>query len=513
MSGVLIRRIPRTRQPQERVGIDWSNPLTAGLRLAVNGATPHTELTDGRPLTGNVTRVVSPAGVGFAGQLEGIARFGGASRTWMVWAQIPVESGGAAWLIAELRPAWPWTRQSLKLNATHAGAFVGGRFAYGRIGDAGHEGGLEAIGANQGQLAWWEATVVDGAPRTLEMLRDGALLGTADLGVHNAHAGPLLAVGTGAAVGGALYLALGWARILTAAERAQVRANPWQLFTPIERRVYLLPAASGALAGAATAASSAAGTLSVQVPLAGAALAVSSAAGTALVTLPLSGAAASASLAAGVLTVNVPLSGAALATAAAAGALSVAGGAAVALAGSAFAAAAAAGTLELRLALSGAALTTAAAAGALSVAAPGVVPLAGAAAAGSAAAGTLRVQVPIAGAALVLSSATGALLQSVPLAGAAAVASSATGGLDVSVRLSGAAAALASASGTLSLRVQLAGAAVATAAAVGTLSGGADLVLQTTPGWVIASQPRSWTVAATGRRWTVAATGRRWRIP
>lgn len=309
--------------------------------------------------------------------------------------------------------------------------------------------------------------------------------------------------------------------------------------------IYLWGTAGGGtthnLESAAAAQSTAAGALTLAVPIAGAAVALATANGALSVSIPLAGAAAAQAAASGDLSASgaASLAGSATVSASATGALSLSvplSGSAVAqalasaglahgvpLSGAASGQAAASGSMSINVSLAGSAIAQAAAAAGLTV--TNANSLAGAASAQASAAGALTHIVPLTGAALTVSNADGSLTHIVPLSGSAAAASLATGGLDVSVQLdgdalaqamasagltvtggaslAGDAAAQAAASGTLTLRVNLAGAAVATAIASGALAGTG--VLAVTPGYTVRRDARAWRVSRPPRSWRVAA--------
>lgn len=343
-----------------------------------------------------------------------------------------------------------------------------------------------------------------------------------------------------------IYFAGALNRVITDDEASAFLNDPiGQVFKPDRRVIYFDVMAGGGtthnLESAAAAQSTAAGALTLAVPIAGAAVALATANGALSVSIPLAGAAAAQAAASGDLSASgaASLAGSATVSASATGALSLSvplSGSAVAqalasaglahgvpLSGAASGQAAASGSMSINVSLAGSAIAQAAAAAGLTV--TNANSLAGAASAQASAAGALTHIVPLTGAALTVSNADGSLTHIVPLSGSAAAASLATGGLDVSVQLdgdalaqamasagltvtggaslAGDAAAQAAASGTLTLRVNLAGAAVATAIASGALAGTG--VLAVTPGYTVRRDARAWRVSRPPRSWRVAA--------
>ena len=283
------------------------------------------------------------------------------------------------------------------------------------------------------------------------------------------------------------------------------------------------------LAGDSHTLAAAQGALSVAVPLAAAGLSVATATGAMSVSIPLGGSAQSVAAASGTLSTSVGLAGAATATANATGGMSLSiplSGPAIAqamaqaglsqgvtLAGSAAAVSDSSGDISLNVSLSGAALAAAASGADLS--SVNASSMSGAAYATSSAAGGITQSIPLSGASVVVSDASGALSQIVPITGSAASAASVTGGLDVTISLgasalayalasadltsagglSGAASGAATATGTISLHINMDGAAIAEAIASGVLTA-AGLLVDHTPGWVIAANARDWRISA-----------------
>ena len=320
--------------------------------------------------------------------------------------------------------------------------------------------------------------------------------------------------------------------------------DPWQIFRAKPRVLYFDVAGGGGtthnLEAAAAAQAAASAALSVSVPLAAAGIAVATATGAMSVSIPLAGSAQAVASASGDLSVtgNASLAGNATATANATGGMSLSiplSGPAIAqamaqaglsqgvtLAGSAAAVSDSSGDISLNVSLSGAALAAAASGADLS--SVNASSMSGAAYATSSAAGGITQSIPLSGASVVVSDASGALSQIVPITGSAASAASVTGGLDVTISLgasalayalasadltsagglSGAASGAATATGTISLHINMDGAAIAEAIASGVLTA-AGLLVDHTPGWVIAANARDWVIAANARDWRISA--------
>lgn len=242
--------------------------------------------------------------------------------------------------------------------------------------------------------------------------------------------------------------------------------NPWQLFQPLTRRIFVIAAAGGvSLQGILASVATATGVTTINVPIAGSAAAVASASGAVSITVNLSTAALAVAAATGAITVGTQLSGSASAVATDTGALSIN----VPLSGSAAAVATDTGALSITVLMSGAAVATAAATGTLTT---GTL-ISGGAEGVASASGVISVNVPLSGSATATANVAGGLGVIVPVSGAAASVSSATGALSVSgtIALAAIAQAVATGAGTISVTVPLQGAALAQASAYAAFAG------------------------------------------
>jgi hypothetical protein len=224
-------RVPRTRQPQELVGIDWSNPLTKGLVLA------RVPSTDGATLYGSgkiYPRVAGIAAVApYVGgvnditfSINGIPTIQG-DRSFAVFASNFGHTDGyvtALW-------SGPDGYDSLLVGATQFSSIFDGNatniltvaqsenpklFAARR---SGNQATVWCDGAATSNTVTGTRTIT---PNLLRAGRDGSSTNTQSV----------------------VYLFFGWRRYVTDAEFAQINSNPWQIFEPEERLIWIPDAVS-----------------------------------------------------------------------------------------------------------------------------------------------------------------------------------------------------------------------------------------------------------------------------
>lgn len=316
---------------------------------------------------------------------------------------------------------------------------------------------------------------------------------------------------------GFIDVVMGWSRALSDAEIKSLSDNPWQIFAPQARQIWV-PTGGGAVNLAANASGLAAGTATLLkgVSLAGAALSVATATAGMSHLVPLSASAVgqvsstgqlsltiifgatavSSAVATALMSLGKPMAAAAAAQADGTAALSVAaGGSAVNLAAAAVSGAASGATLSLVVSLSAAAVAQASAWATLG----GGVALAAAAIANAQASAAMAVGKPLDAAAVGLASSGANLWLDVQL-GAHALASAVAGGaLSLTVNLAAGSMGQASAAAALSKTITLAAGGVAIA------TGHADL-MATGPivgnaAFVARDARRTWTSAERRRPW------------
>ncbi len=245
----------RYQQPQSGpVQIDWSNPLTRGLVVALNGAVSVNEAVSGRPTqpNGTVSNSVMRDGVAFTS----------ASASGSLTIPKPaIGYGDVTFMARTIRTA---NAGSAYLFATYNGAAgIGIVMQHSSISN--QWGTFTSSGANR--VGSGESAPNDGLPHTyvsiraangdVENYRDGVQkAGATGQGVFGEAESVITLHGVNGvlsvASGGATSVALMWLRRLSPSEVAAVSANPWQLFKSPQRA---WRAAAGAAAyGLATAA-------------------------------------------------------------------------------------------------------------------------------------------------------------------------------------------------------------------------------------------------------------------
>lgn len=254
-----------TRQPQGPVEVDWNNSLTRGLIHALHFARQQDLVTRGRAtLSRTVEPTATPAGVG-------LKVSGGATINWTVPAAF---SAGSFSIFALVQPA-AWV--------AYATVFTKGYYEPAILCDA---NGLPNYGGQGGAAGAWSSSgtgVAAGSVGSFAMTRNTSIENSYDVYVNgrqcvNAGYGstatdPTLKFGAeasgGSAFNGTYLLALLYSAGLPDERVAELHRNPWQLFRPQRRRLYIVTGTGGSsynvdLAEAGTAADS----LSAQVAFA-----------------------------------------------------------------------------------------------------------------------------------------------------------------------------------------------------------------------------------------------------
>lgn len=261
MSGLILPN-RFTSQPQVQVGIDRSNPLTAGLAFAWNAANPR-HLENGRlATTDNTGKIISSVGRAVdssTGQVnlewanyQPIVTSNGAGTgdfTLCLLANPAVAGGGAVEHgLAQKNDAAgaPYAQATLLFHANATAGYVSGSVSFFTYSSA--SAGIAATGKIDGNWHLWTGTR-RGA--TFSLYRDAELIVSATDVVRNiSQASRYLAIGsrgngtTEAYRDGAAF-ALGANRALSASEIATLASNPWQIFQPPQRRIWVAGTSSG----------------------------------------------------------------------------------------------------------------------------------------------------------------------------------------------------------------------------------------------------------------------------
>ena len=231
----VAHRVPWTRQPQFPVGVDWGNPITKGLQVAMLPASRPVDVAGNNLLTYDtgVTYQVDPTGKGFLfdGATNGVSTVGNATGAYTLFALVnPNALGGGKGVIsigtgaaytAQIRADnadWSYyhsTSLNSDILASETGAVVVGTLTA----IAGTWDGLTGINLYRGGLLRSSNTVVSSRP-----------VAYTKVGLQWA---------------GTIYVALFWSRALTPAEHASLGTNPWQVFLGQSRRIWTPTSSAG----------------------------------------------------------------------------------------------------------------------------------------------------------------------------------------------------------------------------------------------------------------------------
>jgi hypothetical protein len=260
--GALVTRRARTRQPQQLAGIE-RNPLTRGLALAINPAVGNLDVAAARA-------AASAGGVSRVGALRGVGLLAASNTSvGMRFANSPLYTSTGdgkgdftVLIIAAPKPSSAreiiYCTQNgaqefyLCANTAIAGsATTAGRFS--AFSNAGGASGVEVDGYLDGNphvFAYTRSNAVGGGSATGTLYIDGKIAGSSGNVIpaqiwSSASSDYIGGYSSGSwGVSGAVTLVLGWNRILSAQEIAEVSRNPWQVFKAPRRRLWLAYSAS-----------------------------------------------------------------------------------------------------------------------------------------------------------------------------------------------------------------------------------------------------------------------------
>jgi hypothetical protein len=240
-----------TRQPQIPVGINRANPSSQNLQFAF-----HPSYGD---LANRRTQTVTGTNEVLAVTKEGIARpFVSASGDYDAFSPVPGIDGTTNFSIL-VKAIWTSNAQDV------------GNGVYGSICARQQDGsfsekliGLDAADPTTGKLVFhpyafgtpvttstavglnvWRTVLVTSISGAQNVYLDGVSVGTGSLtGSGNSNTGTAFTLGAWANAGssnmdGKIALAYVWDRAITPAEVQSVSANPWQLFAPLPRRIFV----------------------------------------------------------------------------------------------------------------------------------------------------------------------------------------------------------------------------------------------------------------------------------
>ena len=372
-------RYPRTSQPQGAGSsrIDWSNPITRGLAVLRDGPLGLDGVTRATPVSGSVISGVGPIGL--------LASYTAGSTGGHKYASGNLTTGPATVFAVCTRRGT--NAASLRLYSETNGAAAGLDLASaGSTSDLTLTIGTSATSAQTVALGFFSGydntlirigVVTDGvipSPST-KLFRNG-LLQTASLinagsGSQNARStysmfGNNAVNPTGSPRGwnGDIYLGLVWNRALSDSEIKSISNNPWQIFAPVSRQIWVPVSGGGLVTATGVASTAAVGTVApkIDAPLAGAS--GTAAQGTLIPALTVPAIGVSSTAATGTATPNITVALSGVSTATATGTMTTGGDVTVAATGVSTAAATGTVAPSITVALSGA--SSAAATGALS---------------------------------------------------------------------------------------------------------------------------------------------------
>jgi len=228
---MFVAKRTRTSQPQVPVGIDWENPITAGLVLTDNPPTGFNEV-DGRRPVSQVTKRVAVGG--------GVSYWSGSDPAFSHrydYSPAPVGDTSLFMLVVPdehdcILVGHEVGTSGIEYGIDSTGAFAvwasnGGAWEKDVFGLSGVALDTEhAIVAchddTTGEMVFYiregvyTATILSGIPSKTNICTSCYVTGTGELAAHN---------------NTAVVLLLMWNRILSASEAHSIRENPWQVFS------------------------------------------------------------------------------------------------------------------------------------------------------------------------------------------------------------------------------------------------------------------------------------------
>lgn len=242
-----IMQTPWTRQPQQAVGIDWSNPITRGLIIAENHSNPRFAAFN------SPTQKVGPSYRGAGGVAT---RFVSSSSQYLKQSNTSLTNYPLTFLSVFQRASRPFdgvligigagtNRQILYVNQDNIACFSGAGGTTAQAVSASNN--LGSFGPGDVRCA----VGVVSAANSRSVYLDGALVGTNSTTVSTG-ASNTAVIGCywnndapSTYFNGDIYLSLAWNRVLSDAEVQSISQNPWQIFKPLPRRIFVPVAAGG----------------------------------------------------------------------------------------------------------------------------------------------------------------------------------------------------------------------------------------------------------------------------
>lgn len=254
---MIKRSIPRTSQPQDAPDIDKNNSLSGGLVfswLAASGISPE-QVRGVLPTSeSGITRAPNRGGIGASVAVTGginyaLVPFIGIDKYTIAAVAAPPAAAARSHLYISGTETGTFPQYVLAVNSSNTGANASGKFALLEY-DAGWKAQAESIvGMVDGGLHTFTA-VRDGT--TVRLYRDGidvtGTLGTIS-GTHSKTTGNVSVggnVGTTTRGGSFPILSVqAWSRALSVQSAVSHGINPWQIFAPQQRSIYVSVASGG----------------------------------------------------------------------------------------------------------------------------------------------------------------------------------------------------------------------------------------------------------------------------
>lgn len=245
----IIDNTPWTSQPQQAVGIDWSNPITRGLVIAENHSNPRLAAFN------SPTKKI---GASYRGTGGVATRFVSASSQYLKQSNTSLTNYPLTFLSVFQRASRPFdgvligigagtNRQILYVNQDNIACFSGAGATTAQAVSTNTE--LSIYGPGDVSCA----VGVVSAANSRSVYLDGVLVGsnsttvstgasnTAVIGCYWNNDAP------STYFNGDIYLSLAWNRSLSDAEVKSLSQNPWQIFKPLPRRIFVPAPTAGGL--------------------------------------------------------------------------------------------------------------------------------------------------------------------------------------------------------------------------------------------------------------------------
>lgn len=253
---LLINKIPWTQQPQVPVGIDWSNPITRGMSLCVdkeriNVISGKATTVVGTKYTTGLKGIASGFGATFgAGATDSITTDLTAHATYRTYLSVATRNGlggGSGGRLFEKRTAGAvveaWYSNAGGSTLDFWKQYSGATSLLTVPAPANNKPFALAIAIDSTAPGSYPSCYKDGVKVTVSgSTSSGTVTTNADAYVIGNRTND-----NARNWDGEIYLTVFWDRLLSETELASVTANPWQIFQPLQRRIFV-PIPSGGLA-------------------------------------------------------------------------------------------------------------------------------------------------------------------------------------------------------------------------------------------------------------------------